>query len=145
MFAMSRRHAVGLIGAAAALSQVPRAFAATPADARFEALTKRTLEGIFRISPVYATYIGEHGYDGEIDDVSPAGRAKALKFISDTLAALRAINRSDLSRANQVDAAILENSLRYQAWDIESQQSWAWDPLSYNELTGSAVYLLIAR
>ena len=145
MFMLSRRHAVGLIGATGLLARVPAAFAATPADADFAKLTTRALDGAFRLSPVYATYIGEHRYDGEIDDVGPAGRAKSLAFLKDTLSALHAIDRAHLSRANQVDAAILENSLRYQVWDLEVQQSWAWDPLGYNELAGSAVYLLIAR
>lgn len=55
------------------------------------------------------------------------------------------MDRAKLSRANQVDAALLENQLAFQEWDAETNQSWAWDPIGYNELAGSAVYLLIAR
>lgn len=49
------------------------------------------------------------------------------------------------SRANQVDALILANSLRAQIWQTETLQSWAWNPLGYQSLAGGALYGLMAR
>ena len=151
MFSISRRHAVGLVGgllgATAILSRIniAAAAAAAPADAAFESATKAWLDGALRLNPVYATYIGDHRFDGEIDDVSEAGRAARVAFLKQTLSAFQAIDHSKLSRANQADAAILKNELRYELWDAEIFQSWAWDPLGYNELAGNAVYFLMAR
>src|SRR5690606_30526280 len=98
-----------------------------------------------RFSPVSATQIGDHRYDNRIDDVSAAGRATALRFTRDTLRQLERIDRSQLSRANQVDFAILENSLRGDIWRTETLQPWAWNPLGYQSLAGGALYGLMAR
>src|SRR5690606_37973060 len=46
------------------------AAATTQADAAFADLSKRALEGWLQLSPVSATQIGEHKYDGELDDLS---------------------------------------------------------------------------
>ena len=115
------------------------------ADAAFADLSKRALEGWLQLSPVSATQIGEHKYDGELDDLSAAGRQKGLAFSKKILAELDATDTAALSRENQVDAAILRNQLQYDIWTAETLQSWAWDPQVYNNVAGGAVYGLMAR
>ena len=115
------------------------------ADAAFADLSKRALEGWLQLSPVSATQIGEHKYDGELDDLSAAGRQKGLEFSKKILAELDATDIAALSRENQVDAAILRNQLQYDIWTAETLQSWAWDPQVYNNVAGGAIYGLMAR
>ncbi len=115
------------------------------ADAAFADLSKRALEGWLQLSPVGATQIGEHKYDGALDDLSAAGRQKGLAFSKKTLGELDAMDVSALSRENQVDAAILRNQLQYDIWTTETLESWAWDPQVYNNLAGGAIYSLMAR
>lgn len=115
------------------------------ADAAFADLSKRALEGWLQLSPVSATQIGEHKYDGELDDLSAAGRQKGLAFSKKILAELDATDTATLSRENQVDAAILRNQLQYDIWTAETLQSWAWDPQVYNNVAGGAIYGLMAR
>ena len=115
------------------------------ADAAFADLSKRALDGWLQLSPVSATQIGEHKYDGQIDDLSEAGRKKYLDFARQTLAELDAVDASKLSRENQVDAAILRNQLQSDIWNSETLQSWAWDPQVYSGLAGGALYNLMAR
>ncbi|MCM2311176.1 MAG: DUF885 domain-containing protein, partial [Steroidobacteraceae bacterium] len=98
-----------------------------------------------RYSPVYATGLGDHRFDGELDDLSPAGRARSVAWASEILTELQSIERGRLSRANQVDAAMLENQLRYALWAEQSYRDWSWDPLVYTQLTGQALYGLLAR
>ncbi|WP_368562289.1 DUF885 domain-containing protein [Pseudoxanthomonas sp. UTMC 1351] len=119
--------------------------ATAAADARFADLSKRALEGWLQLSPVSATQIGEHRYDGELDDLGAAGRQKGLEFGKKMLAELDALDVAQLSRENQVDAAILRNQLQYDVWSTETLQSWAWDPQVYNNLAGGALYGLMAR
>ena len=109
------------------------------ADAAFADLSKRALEGWLQLSPVSATQIGEHKYDGELDDLSAAGRQKGLAFSKKILAELDATDTAALSRENQVDAAILRNQLQYDIWTAETLQSWAWDPQVYNNVAGGAI------
>jgi uncharacterized protein (DUF885 family) len=115
------------------------------ADAAFADLSKRWLDGAMRLSPVSATQIGDHRFDSDLDDLSAEGRAKGLAFSRDMLAELRNIDRSKLSRENQVDAALLDNQLRYDIWNTETLQGWAWDPQIYGQLAGGALYTLMAR
>jgi len=115
------------------------------ADAAFAELSKRALEGWLQLSPVSATQIGEHAYDGKLDDLSADGRQKSLAFSKKTLGELDAMDIAALSRENQVDAAILRNQLQYDIWTAETLQSWAWDPQVYNNLAGGALYGLMAR
>ena len=131
--------------AAAAFAQAASAASAQDADARFEALGKRYVEEFGRFSPVSATQLGDHRTDAELDDLSAAGRARTLAWVKELLAELQALDRARLSRANQVDAAMLENQLRYSVWSEEKYRDWSWDPLLYTQLTGQAIYGLLAR
>ena len=114
-------------------------------DARFADLSARWLDGAMRLSPVTATQTGDHRFDAQLDDLSPEGRAASLQFSRTMLAELEKIDRSKLSRANQVDAAVLRNQLRYDIWNWETMQGWAWDPMYYNQIAGGALYTLMAR
>ncbi|MGQ0532601.1 MAG: DUF885 domain-containing protein [Caulobacteraceae bacterium] len=143
----SRRRVVLALGSTMLVPLMGDAFAQTPsrADRAFEALGRRWLDRSMRYSPISATTIGDHRYDRRIDDVSAAGRNAALRFTLSTLRQLEAIDPTQLSRANQVDYAILANSLRAQIWQTETWQTWAWNPLGYQALAGGALYGLMAR
>lgn len=145
-FQLTRRSALAF-GAAAAFASASAtgAVAQSAADAQFQALAEGWMREGMRLSPVYATAIGEHRWDGELDDVSAQARAAGLKLSRDTLAALERIDHAQLSRANQVDAAILANQLKGDIWSTETLQAWAWDPLTYAGLAGSALNNLVAR
>ncbi len=130
---------------ALALLALPASAAQPTADARFEALSQRFVGEFGRYSPVYATSLGDHRYDGELDDLGADGRARTLAWTRGLLAELQSIDRAALSRANQVDAAMLENQLRYAIWSEATYRDWSWDPLVYTQLTGQALYGLLAR
>ena len=121
------------------------AAAPATADAAFSAVSQDWLNGMLALSPISATSIGDHSYDGDIDDLSADGRARGVAFSRNLLSRLDAINASALSRQNQVDALILRNQLRSDIWSAETLQSWAWDPQMYSGLAGSAIYGLMAR
>ncbi len=143
----TRRAALGFAALAplAFMPLVARADAPGPADADLAALAKRWIDVTSRLSPVGATQIGDHRYDSELDDLSKAAREAGDAEIRKLLADLTAIPRDKLSRAAQIDAAMLDNKLRYDLWTDETLQSWAWDPLIYAEVAGDALYSLIAR
>jgi uncharacterized protein (DUF885 family) len=115
------------------------------ADRAFERLSARWLDQSMRLAPSQATGAGDHRFDTRLDDVSTRGRAANLRFTRQTLDALNRIDRTQLSRANQVDAALLENSLRGTIWQIETLQNWAWNPLVYQGVAGNSLYALMAR
>ena len=121
------------------------AHADTPTDLAFQNLADDYLSGLTDLSPVYATMIGDHSADGELDQVDAAGRAKSLKLLRKYQSALEAINRDELSRANQVDAELLLHEIESSIWSTEVLQEWAWNPLYYINISGGSVYSLLAR
>ena len=118
--------------------------ATTDADARFAALSQRYVTELGRHAPVSATSLGDHRFDAELDDLSAAGRARSVAWARELLGELGRIDRAALSRANQVDAAMLDNQLRYSVWTTEVYRDWSWDPLVYTQLAGQALYGLLA-
>jgi uncharacterized protein (DUF885 family) len=118
---------------------------ASATDKAFAGIARRWLDTLMRLSPVSATQTGDHRFDAQLDDMSADGRSKALAFAKTILADIDKIDRSKLSRANQVDAALLSNALRSQIWSTETLQDWAWNPLVYQNVAGGAVYTLMAR
>ncbi|QCO67296.1 DUF885 domain-containing protein [Luteimonas yindakuii] len=115
------------------------------ADQAFAALADRALATWFEQSPISATRTGEHRHDDRVDDLSEEGRQRVVDANRALLAGLDAIDASQLSRDNQVDALLLRNRLEATIWNVETLQSWAWDPLLYNGLAGGAIYNLMAR
>jgi uncharacterized protein (DUF885 family) len=118
---------------------------ASQADAAFQDLARRALEGWLALSPVNATQAGEHRHDHRLDDLGPEGRGRLEAFAQATLAELEGLDLTSLSRENQVDAAILRNQLEYDLWTSQTLQPWAWDPQVYGGLAGNAIYGLMAR
>ena len=116
-----------------------------PAETAFAQLSGNYIKGLAKLFPTYATTLGNHAYDGELPDITAAGRAAQAQFDRDMLAALGKIDRSKLTPDSQVDAALLDNALRYDLWQLEELQSWAWDATGYNDIAGGALYGLAAR
>jgi uncharacterized protein (DUF885 family) len=119
--------------------------ASPSADARFETLGTRYIREFGQFSPVSATALGDHRFDADLDDLGAAGRARTLAWNKGLLAELQRIDRASLSRANQVDAAMLDNQLRYSIWTEETYRDWSWDPILYTQIAGQSLYGLLAR
>ncbi|HUV64322.1 MAG TPA: DUF885 domain-containing protein [Sedimentisphaerales bacterium] len=114
-------------------------------DQRFEALGNRYMDEFTRFSPVSATLLGDHRYDGQLDQVGNEAQAEKGRFFRQFLSELQTVKPAELSRANQVDYALLDHDLRADLWRQEVLQEWAWNPLAYTGLSGNAIYSLMAR
>ncbi len=115
------------------------------ADERFDALTARYLRESPEHEPVSATALGDHRFDGRLDDVSAAAWQGRQMFAEKYLASLDGIDRLGLSRDRQVDALLLRNQLEYDRFRVQELQDWRWNPLLYTRLAGDGLYTLVAR
>jgi uncharacterized protein (DUF885 family) len=115
------------------------------ADQQFESLAQRYLREAPEQSPVSATALGDHRFDDRLDDVSAAGWQARLTFSELYLAALESIDRTKLSRANQVDALLLIHDLESDRWKFQTLQDFRWNPLVYTRIAGDGLYGLLAR
>lgn len=114
-------------------------------DRAFRNLADEYISDLANFSPINATLIGDHSADHKLDQVDAAGRAHYRELLLEYLKALQAIDVKALSRANQVDAALLMNQMRSDLWSQDKLQEWAWNPLNYVGAAGSAIYGLVAR
>ncbi|MCH1504370.1 MAG: DUF885 domain-containing protein [Verrucomicrobiales bacterium] len=112
---------------------------------QFDTLAKDYVDQFPTLSPVQATQVGDHRYDSELDDVSETGRLARRSFHQSFLDRLGAIDLDTLSKDRQVDAALLKHSLSEAIWSNDVLQEWAWNPTQYTQLTGGAIYGLMAR
>jgi uncharacterized protein (DUF885 family) len=135
----------GLAGCASTPPAPPVPRAPTAADMTFESISTRYLDEMVALTPVNATALGDHRFDGALDDVSAAGYGRRVALARELLAQLQGLDSTQLSRANQVDARLLASELEYQIWRVEELAEWRWNPLIYTELAGNGVYLLMAR
>jgi uncharacterized protein (DUF885 family) len=119
--------------------------AAANADTEFEGLAERYVADLSKFSPVTATQIGDHSADHELDEVDEPARENVRDLYIEYRDALDVIDREQLSRANQIDAAILHSKVESSLWSLETLQAWAWNPLEYVNIAGSSVYGLVAR
>lgn len=101
------------------------------------------LEGYLALNPETATGLGDHRFDGKWSDCSSQGIERNLAFQRKILAALEPIPVAQLSRENQVDAAILRHHLEGQLWSLTELDELRWNPLVYNP--GPALFSLVAR
>ncbi|MEJ2276099.1 MAG: DUF885 family protein, partial [Woeseiaceae bacterium] len=117
----------------------------TATDEAFQNLADEYLNELPSLSPVYATLVGDHRADARLDEVDERARTEAVELLREYEAALEALDFDELSRANQVDAALLLQNVRSNLWSTVVLQEWAWNPLYYVQLSGSAIYALLAR
>ena len=145
--AVSSAALAGLSGCVIAPAPAPLSAPQIPteADVSFEAISKRYLNEMMALTPVNATSLGDHRFDSQLDDVSVAGYQKRTALAHELLAQTQALDIRQLSRANQVDAKLLENELEYQIWRMDQLAEWRWNPLIYTELAGDSIYGLLSR
>ena len=128
-----------------ALALPTLAAARSSADEAFENLAHEYLSDLANFSPVSATQVGDHTADHRLDQVDGAARERVEALYKEYESALAALDRSAMSRANQVDAALLYNEIRYQLWSLTTLQEWVWNPRLYSGLAGSSIYSLMSR
>jgi uncharacterized protein (DUF885 family) len=119
---------------------------ATEADEQFEKIAKDYVESILAAQPEFATELGDHRFDDQLSDYSPAARESQLaraKQFRDSVKEFSDI--STLTGANQVDARILAENIDNEIFELEELKESDWNPLVYNQSLANSLYLLVAR
>src|SRR2546428_2931536 len=120
---------------------------ATPEDDVFQKTAHDYIEQYLRANPEDATELGDHRFDGQLTDYSPAARAKELatqKFFRDELNAMET-EGFHLTGANTIDFRILKENIDYKIFQAEELKEADWNPLVYMQSLANSLYLLVAR
>ncbi len=114
-------------------------------DARFALLSKTFVNEYPALSPVGATGLGDHRFDGKLDEISAEARQREREFYQHWLKQLASFDRSQLSRAHQVDLSLLKKKLERELWSLNELQEWAWNPIEFTQTAGQSIYGLMSR
>lgn len=112
-------------------------------DQKFETITNNFLKKFLEMNPEWATSLGEHRYDHQLNNYSLKGIEKKKSFINAYLDSLTAINKARLSQVNKIDFEVLKSRLESMFYQLNVLKEFEWNPLTYN--IGGAIYGLIAR
>jgi uncharacterized protein (DUF885 family)/glycerophosphoryl diester phosphodiesterase len=115
------------------------------ANMDFDEVSREYIRNMSQWSPIGATLLGDHQFDHELDYLDNDMRRREREFYQRYLAKLVAIDPRHLSRDNQVDYRLLTQQLKGDLWRLDELQEWAWNPVLYTQLTGNAIYGLMAR
>jgi uncharacterized protein (DUF885 family) len=98
------------VAALLALSCAPQ----QTADQKFEALAKNYIEKLLEMKPEWATSLGDHRYDGRLNDYSMAGVEADRGFNRAYGDSLARIDPAALSAVNRIDYKIMR--MNVEAW-----------------------------
>jgi uncharacterized protein (DUF885 family) len=113
------------------------------ADPQFEQLSKQYVEDLLKLNPEFATSLGEHRYDAQLDDYSLDGVQRNLQLEKDYLQKLSAIDPATLGEVNGIDYEVLRSQIEGSIFSLEVLREYEWNPMRYN--VGGAIYGLLAR
>jgi uncharacterized protein (DUF885 family) len=109
-----------------AISALAIVLAAAPSP-QVARLTRRYLDGLFKAKPHLATFMGDHRFDGQLPDLTPA----ALDRRKSELGALaRDVDRAGEPKAldDRLDLEIMRNAMALERLYLEEIRDWEWDP-----------------
>jgi uncharacterized protein (DUF885 family) len=142
---MTRRTAVSLLaGTALTACGSGETERAKATQAGLRDLSESALDQMARLSPTFATWLGDHRFDSQVDDLSAAGRAASAAFRADIDSKIAGLSQGALTAGEQVDLAILANRSALEGWSSKAE-THVWDPIPYSEVAGGALYGLVAR
>lgn len=128
------------------LTAATQALAQPSEDDQLNAFFKTYLEEHFRQQPLAATGLGDHRFDSQLDDISPAARAGWLALAEKTLKELpRRVDYQKLSRDGQIDFEIFQHHLQTQIWETRHFHPFQEDPRTYGTYLNDSVYLLLTQ
>ena len=132
--------------ALAALGSTSSAQEKKSKDALLAGFFKTYLDEWFALEPLAATRNGDHRFDANLDDISPAGRAAKLEFDRKTLKSLATLFKTeDFSRDSRIDYEIFKQNLERSIWLTENFKPYEEDPRVYGDYLTESVYLLLTQ
>ncbi len=96
--------------------------------------------------PAFATSLGNHDHDHQLDDLSPEARARDLENDRSVLAELeKSFDKQRLSRNAQIDLEIWKHFLEYRVWQATHTDDFANDPRVYLIYASDSVFTLLTQ
>jgi uncharacterized protein (DUF885 family) len=90
-----------------------------------------------------ATALGDHRFDGRLNDYTVTGVEVQRLLCKSYLDSLLQVDADRLNPVNKIDLKILRTNLQSTLYSLDTLREYEWNPLVYN--IGGAIYGLLAR
>jgi uncharacterized protein (DUF885 family) len=97
----------------------------------------------FRHYPVHATNAGNHEHDDRWPDLTDAGSAERVAWLTDVRR--RIAGADGLSRDQEIDRRVLLANIDEMIFDEEELDELSWSPIEYSYLLGGGLFALLSR
>ena len=97
----------------------------------------------FRLYPIHATEAGNHEHDDRWPDLTDAGAAERLAWLTDARARLEAAD--ELSREEEIDRRVLIGQIDELRFDEDELDELSWSPIVYSYMLGGGLFGLLSR
>jgi uncharacterized protein (DUF885 family) len=119
--------------------------AKTPDDRRFDQMIDEWFAGELQNRPNWATGVGIHAYDAQLDETSRAAVLKRLARSRQFLLRARGIEPNHLSPNRKLDQEIFIAKMRGVALELDTIRSWERNPGTYGGVVSGGLYGLVKR
>jgi uncharacterized protein (DUF885 family) len=112
---------------------------------KFAKLSDEFVYTTLSFSPINATQVGLHQYDGQnlddlLDDLSPAALEKQRQFYRGFRDRLTALNAKSLTAEDRADLRLLQDQIGLSLLDLDEVHSLQHNPTTYVEALGAAFF-----
>ena len=112
---------------------------------RVDALVKEHLDGLTASSPTAATWLGIHGLDDRLDDLSLDAQTREVARLRRVLDRAEAMPEARLDDRHRLDRQLLLRDARVRLFDLSELRPLDRNPLRYVDVVSSGVTELLAR
>jgi uncharacterized protein (DUF885 family) len=127
------------------MTMAAQRISADGATQTFGVWSEQYLEEAYAFSPTWATSLGLHEYDSQLEDYSAAGVQKQVTWLRGWLTKFDQIPADGLDRDVAADREILRNSIRSQLLSLETIRMWEKNPDNYSSGITNSVFVVMSR
>jgi uncharacterized protein (DUF885 family) len=114
-------------------------------EVAFYKLADDYLTESFAFDPTFATQLGVHAFDQQLENPSSQSRLKKAEFNKRYLVKLATVQTSKMSLSARDDFELLKNHIRSEIFESEVLQEWKRNPDHYSSFLGETIFPLIKR
>jgi len=121
-----------LVISVSACKEQPKKEVVIDQNENFNAFKEEFLQGLWKQSPGWASYVGLHDYDSILNIDSEENKQKFLNSLKEMDATLKTFELDNLDDGNKIDYQLIENTLESGAWFVNEFKDHEWDASGYN-------------
>jgi uncharacterized protein (DUF885 family) len=117
----------------------------TAEEINFFTIADEYLKDSFRFKPTFATQLGVHAFDDQLENPSVDSRLKENKLNEQTLVMLDGMSTSAWSLSARDDLELLRSHIKSEIFESEVLKEWKRNPDHYSSFLGETIFPLIKR